>query len=101
MDHPETYGKTLSRRIILHRTWLSDSSSRCGCLAPLQPADYNDGSKGYKLLPAANTMTENLSSELTRHVAVVTGSSSGIGRAIALELATAGAMCLFMAHTIA
>src|ERR1700733_11387862 len=36
-------------------------------------------------------MTPNKTSELSGQVAVVTGSSGGIGRAIALELAAAGA----------
>ncbi len=37
-------------------------------------------------------------SELAGQIAVVTGSSSGIGRAIALELAAAGAACIIHAH---
>jgi 3-oxoacyl-[acyl-carrier protein] reductase len=36
--------------------------------------------------------------ELAGQTAVVTGSSSGIGRAIALELAAAGADCLIHAR---
>jgi 3-oxoacyl-[acyl-carrier protein] reductase len=41
----------------------------------------------------------NLKSEMSNHTAVVTGSSTGIGRAIALELAAAGANVLIHAGT--
>ncbi|HEX3725422.1 MAG TPA: SDR family oxidoreductase [Pirellulales bacterium] len=43
-------------------------------------------------------MPDQNSRELTGLVAMVTGSSSGIGRQIALELASAGAHCLIHAH---
>ncbi len=44
-------------------------------------------------------MAESIRGELTGRTAVVTGSSSGIGRAIALELASAGAAVLIHARS--
>ncbi len=44
-------------------------------------------------------MSQNLAKELDHRTAVVTGSAKGIGRAIALELAGAGAAVLVHART--
>lgn len=62
----------------------------------MERADYNDeinptGLFCFKNRTMADSSTNSHVNELAGQVAVVTGSSSGIGRAIALELAAAGA----------
>jgi 3-oxoacyl-[acyl-carrier protein] reductase len=54
----------------------------------LQLANTPSSAQKHRLMPDTNHLS------LAGKAAVVTGSSSGIGRAIALELASAGAMCI-------